>query len=79
MVPDKIQAPNIDENYQRGELPRHYCNRIVLAKINALSCKADEVTLCGDTTVALGRRILGKPKDADQACLLYTSDAADES
>ena len=52
---------------------RHYCNRIVLAKINALSCKADEVTLCGDTTVALGRRILGKPKDADQAMEYLTS------
>lgn len=73
VVPDKIQAPNIDENYQRGELPRRYCNRIVLAKINALSCKADEVTLCGDTTVALGRRILGKPKDADQAMEYLTS------
>ena len=73
MVPDKIQAPNIDENYQIGELPRRYCNRIVLAKINALSCKADEVTLCGDTTVALGRRILGKPKDADQAMEYLTS------
>ncbi len=73
VVPDKIQAPNIDENYQRGELPRHYCKRIVLAKINALSCKADEVTLCGDTTVALGRRILGKPKDADQAMEYLTS------
>jgi len=73
VVPDKIQAPNIDENYQRGELPRRYCNRIVLAKINALSCKADEVTLCGDTTVALGRRILGKPKDVDQAMEYLTS------
>ena len=73
VVPDKIQAPNIDERYKRGELPRHYCNRIVLAKINALSCKADEVTLCGDTTVALGRRILGKPKDADQAMEYLTS------
>ena len=73
VVPDEIRAPNIDEKCIRGELPRHYCNRIVLAKINALSCKAEEVTLCGDTTVALGRRILGKPKDAEQAIEHLTS------
>ena len=73
VVPDEIRAPNIDETCIRGELPRHYCNRIALAKINALSCKADEVIVCADTTVALGRSILGKPKDSEQAIEYLTS------
>ena len=67
VTPDEIRAPEIDEKCIPGELPRKYCNRVVLAKLNSLTCKTDEVVLCGDTTVALGRRILGKPKDKDQA------------
>ena len=67
VFPDEIRRPDIDEKLTKGELPRTYCNRITLAKLNALPCKVDEVILCGDTTVALGRRILGKPKDKQQA------------
>ncbi len=32
-----------------------------------MDCGADEIALCADTTVALGRRILGKPGDAGEA------------
>ena len=67
VFPDEIRIPDIDEKCINGELPRTYCTRIALAKLNALPCKVDEVILCGDTTVALGRRILGKPKDKKQA------------
>ena len=73
VIPDEIRAPEIDEKYIPGELPRKYCNRIVLAKLNAITCNADEIVLCGDTTVALGRRILGKPKDVDQAMKYLTT------
>ena len=38
------------------------------AKAEAVPAEAaDEVVLCADTTVALGRRILGKPADAAEA------------
>ena len=50
-----------------GEAPRVYCERIVGAKLDAVQADADDVVLCADTTVALGRRILGKPKDVDEA------------
>ena len=66
VFPDEIRTPDIDEKCIKGELPRTYCNRITLAKLNALPCKVDEVILCGDTTVALGRRILGKPKEKSE-------------
>ncbi|MCT8327898.1 Maf family protein [Albidovulum sediminis] len=67
LVPDEIRAPDIDETPARGELPRPYCERMAREKAQALPCGADEVVLCADTTVALGRRILGKPADAGEA------------
>ena len=30
VVPDEIRAPDVDETPLKGELPRDYCNRIVL-------------------------------------------------
>ena len=48
-------------------MPRDYCRRIATAKAAALGGGPDEVILCADTTVALGRRILGKPRDAGEA------------
>ncbi|WP_170409955.1 Maf family protein [Ruegeria atlantica] len=65
--PDAIRAPDIDETPLKDELPVPYCNRITRAKVQAVQADCDDVTLCADTTVALGRRILGKPKDAGQA------------
>ncbi|MFN6951882.1 MAG: Maf family protein [Albidovulum sp.] len=67
LVPDCVRAPDIDETPLRGELPRPYCARIAREKADALPAAADEVVLCADTTVALGRRILGKPENAGEA------------
>ena len=36
-------------------------------KAAAVPCAADEVVLCADTTVAVGRRILGKAENAAEA------------
>lgn len=67
LVPAAIRVPDIDEDPARGELPRPYCARMAREKALALACGPDEVVLCADTTVALGRRILGKPRDAGEA------------
>ena len=67
VIPDAIAPPDIDETPQKGELPRPYCTRIALQKVQAVQADADDVVLCADTTVALGRRILGKPADAGEA------------
>ncbi len=40
---------------------------MALEKVRAVQAGADEVVLCADTTVALGRRIFGKPADAAEA------------
>ena len=56
-----------------GELPAAYVERVTRAKLAAarrrLAKRAlpEAPILCADTTVALGRRILGKPRDADAA------------
>ena len=65
--PDAIIPPDIDETPLKGDLPRAYCARIARAKTLAIAAAPDDMVLCADTTVALGRRILGKPDDKAQA------------
>ncbi|MDF0602122.1 Maf family protein [Psychromarinibacter sp. C21-152] len=67
LSPDAVCPPEVDETPMKGELPRDYCTRITRAKAEALAGGADDVILCADTTVAMGRRILGKPADAGEA------------
>jgi len=67
VVADEIRAPDIDETPLKGELPRPYCERIARQKAQASSISSGEIVLCADTTVALGRRILGKPANAGEA------------
>lgn len=69
LVPADVRAPDIDETPAGGELPRVYCERIVAAKLAAVTAESDEIVLCADTTVAVGRRILGKPADAGEAAV----------
>jgi len=64
---------------RRGELPAAYVERVTRAKLAAarqrLSARglADAPILAADTTVAIGRRILGKPADAAQATQMLLS------
>ena len=67
VVPDGVCPPNVDETPLTGEIPRHYCERITAAKCAASQVRQGEAVLCADTTVALGRRILGKPTDVTEA------------
>ena len=56
-----------------GELPADYVQRITGLKLKAARRRLQQrglpaaPILCADTTVALGRRILGKPTDATEA------------
>lgn len=72
IVPDAILPPDIDETPKRGELPRPYCARMAAEKAAAVPADGDDLVLCADTTVALGRRILGKPADAGEAAAFLT-------
>ena len=67
LSPVEVRAPDINEDPHTDEKPRNYVRRMALEKAQASACGSDEVVLCADTTVAVGRRILGKPDDAAQA------------
>jgi septum formation protein len=67
VVADVIRPPEIDETPGKGELPRPYCIRMALEKARAIEAGDDDLVLAADTTVALGRRILGKPGSAGEA------------
>lgn len=67
LVPDAILPPDIDEDPRKGELPRPYAARLAAEKARAVPAGPEDVVLCADTTVALGRRIMGKPADAAEA------------
>ena len=58
VVPGAIRSPDIDESPRKGELARPYAERMASEKALAVPRQEGEVVLAGDTTVALGRRIL---------------------
>jgi septum formation protein len=63
ITPDRIDSPDIDETPLPSELPRAYALRLARAKAGAVVRAENEVILAGDTTVALGRRILPPADD----------------
>ena len=71
VVPDAVLAPEIDETPRRGEMPRPYCARMAAEKAAAVAVSGpagpEDLVLAADTTVAMGRRIMGKPADAGEA------------
>ena len=72
-----LAAPDEDaealEEHIPGETPAAYCERVTQLKLVAAVARLKRrglppaPVLCADTTVALGRRIFGKPADADDA------------
>ncbi len=73
LLPDPQEDAEALEALQPGEAPARYVQRVTglkldaaLARLKAQGLPAAPV-LCADTTVALGREILGKPQDAAEA------------
>ncbi|QBX34785.1 septum formation protein Maf [Paracoccus liaowanqingii] len=67
ITPHALRPADIDETPRKGEVPRDYVRRMAAEKAAALDLAPDEAALSADTTVAVGRRILGKPADRDEA------------
>ncbi|CUH75817.1 Maf family protein [Tropicibacter naphthalenivorans] len=72
VVAADIRPPDINEDPHPRELPRPYCVRLAAEKARAIPADPDEIVLSADTTVALGRRILGKPADEKEAAQFLT-------
>ena len=75
VTPDRVVGPAIDEAPLKTELPRPYAERMARDKARAVERGPGEVVLAGDTTVAVGRRILGSAGDeaAQRAMLVLLS------
>lgn len=66
-----VQPQDLDETPLKGEKPRTYVCRIAREKaISAAKKNAGNIVLAADTSVALGRRIFGKPESADGAAAM---------
>ncbi|MEL6120543.1 MAG: Maf family protein [Pseudomonadota bacterium] len=67
ITPDVIAPADVDETPLPSEMPRVYCTRVTRAKVNVYEAGPADLVLAADTTVTLGRRILGKPDDVNEA------------
>lgn len=73
LLPDADEDAEALEAVQRGEAPADYVQRVTRLKLDAARARLKRrglpaaPILCADTTVAIGRRILGKPADAAEA------------
>lgn len=71
VVPDRIASPDIDETPHPAERPRDYARRLAEEKARAVTRGEGEAVLAGDTTIALGTRILppAETKEVQRALL----------
>ena len=78
LLPDDSEDAEALEVVRRGEAPEAYVRRVTRAKLIAARARlrrrglADAPILAADTTVAMGRAILGKPADDAHARAMLT-------
>ena len=76
LLPDDSEAAEALEAVRAREAPARYVQRVTGLKLDAAvrrlarEAGAPAPVLCADTTVALGRQILGKPADAQDAAAM---------
>ena len=62
------QTTDTDESVLEGETPEDYVQRLAAEKARVIAEKnADALVLGADTTVVIEEKIIGKPKDFDEA------------
>lgn len=68
VIPNETVPPAIDETPAPGEGPSAFAQRMAMEKCqNVRGSYSDSWVLAADTVVSVGRRILGKAADEDQA------------
>lgn len=66
--PDIVEGADIDETPLKNEKPDIYAKRLGKEKAEVIAAKHDDaIIVAADTMVALGRRIIGKAENRDEA------------
>ena len=68
-----VMGVEIDESRQDGESPQQMVRRLAAEKAAAAAAADGQLVIGADTVVVLGDRVLGKPRDVDEAIEMLTS------
>ena len=67
-ITHEVRPANIDETMRPRETPRRHAERLAREKASAVAERdPDLITIAADTIVVVNRKVLGKPRDADDA------------
>jgi septum formation protein len=67
-IAHEVLPANIDETMRVRETPRRHAERLAREKASAIAKRdPDLITIGADTIVVVNRKVLGKPRDADDA------------
>jgi len=67
-IAHEVRPANIDETMRPRETPRRHAERLAREKASAIAKRdPDLITIGADTIVVVNRKVLGKPRDTDDA------------
>jgi len=67
-IEHEVSPSNIDETMRPRETPRRHAERLAREKASAVASREPQrITVAADTIVVINRRVLGKPRDEDDA------------
>ena len=67
-IDHEVLPSNIDETMRPRETPRRHAERLAREKASTIATREpDRITIAADTIVVINRKVLGKPRDADDA------------
>ena len=67
-IEHEVSPSNIDESMRARETPRRHAERLAREKASAVATRQpDKITVAADTIVVINRKVLGKPRDAEDA------------
>jgi septum formation protein len=67
-ITHEVRPADIDETMRPRENPRRHAERLAREKATAVATRdPDLITIAADTIVVVNRKVLGKPKDTDDA------------
>jgi septum formation protein len=67
-IEHEVLPSNIDETLRPRETPRRHAERLAREKASAVATReAGKITIAADTIVVVNRKVLGKPRDEDDA------------